>query len=36
MKKQNLLEALPFVLALAFAGVMAWYYDVYVNWNAAA
>ena len=35
MKKQNLLQALPFLLALAFAGVMAWYYDVYVNWNAA-
>ena len=33
MKKQNLLQALPFLLALALAGVMAWYYDVYVNWN---
>ena len=33
MKKQNLLQALPFLLALALAGVMVWYYDVYVNWN---
>jgi len=34
MKKQNLLKALPFFLAALLAGVMAWYYDVYVNWNA--
>jgi len=33
MKKQALPKLLPFLLALAFAGVMVWYYDVFVNWN---
>jgi len=33
MKKQQLQKVLPFLLATALAGVMAWHYDVYVNWN---
>jgi hypothetical protein len=33
MKNQKLLKSLPFLLAAALAGVMAWYYDVYVHWN---
>ena len=33
MKK--LQKHLPFLLAAALAGVMAWYYDVFVNWNPA-
>jgi len=35
MKKQRLQKALPFLLTLALAGVTAWYYEVYVNWNPA-
>jgi len=34
MTKQRVLKLLPFLLALALAGIMAWYYDVYVHWNA--
>ena len=33
MKKRHLQKALPFLLALALAGVAAWYYDVFVRWN---
>jgi len=33
MKKHPLQKHLPFILAIALAGVMAWYYDVFVNWQ---
>jgi len=35
MKKQQIQNLLPFSLAPAFAGVMVWYYDIYVNWNSS-
>ena len=31
----KLQKLLPFLLAALLAGVMAWYYDVFVNWNPA-
>ena len=31
--KHNPLKWLPFLLAALLANVMAWYYDVYVNWS---
>ena len=33
MKRQHMLKSIPFLLAGVLAGVMAWYYDVYVHWN---
>jgi len=36
MKKQHLQKLLPFLLALALAGAMAWHCHVFINWNLNA